>query len=261
MKDILIKGIILSTLASSILNAAIVIEPKSINEVKTTEVKASISGYLNQGNTDSNHIQAGIYTQFGNGKTYKNLVIFSYDYGEANKEKNANKLLLHLRHTHKLYQETDIELFVQDEFNEFQNQKYRFLSGANLRHRLSYFDRLFIGAGLMYSEVAPQTEGNADITRKKVKINTYMAYEKKINKTLTFNMLLFFQPTLYNFNTENFKVDIEDFRLSSYANFETKITKELSFTTGLNYFYHSKPFEGIEKDDLKLTVGINYKFK
>lgn len=261
MKDILIKGIILSTLVSNILNAAIIIEPKSINEVKKAEVKASLSGYLNQGNTDSNHIQAGIYTQFGDGEYYKNLIIFSYDYGEANKEKNANKLLLHLRHTHKLSGNYDIELFVQDEFNEFQNQKYRFLSGANLRYRLQYFDRLFLGAGLMYSEVAPQTENILDTTRKKLKINTYLAYTKEVNKTLTFNMLLFYQPTLYNFNTEVLKVDIEDFRLSSYANFETKITKELSFTTGLNYFYHSKPFEGIEKDDLKLTVGINYKFK
>jgi len=254
--------IVLSTLTLvSLSQAAIVIEPKSIDEIKKTEVKASLTGYLNKGNTDSNHIQTGIYTQFGDAETYKNLVILSYEYGEANKEKNSNKLLLHLRHTHKLYDNMDVELFVQDEFNEFQNQQYRFLSGVNLRERLMSFDRLFVGFGVMYSEVMPQEETILDVKRQKIKLNTYMAYEKKLNDNLKFNMLLFFQPTVYNLDTETLKIDLDDYRFSSYLNLETKITDELNFVTGLNYFYHTKPFSGIEKEDLKVSFGINYKFK
>ena len=253
------KKIILSIMTSVSLFANIVIKPQSVNEITKPEYKLSLTGTLQQGNTEKESIGSGIKIVFGDGETYKHLFIGSYNYGISNNIEDTNKGLFHYRFTEVIKNNYDYEFFTQEEFNKFQNTKIRFLIGGNIRKRLLIAQRLFIGTGVMYSKVSPEDDSLTDVEKNKIKLNLYMFFTHKFNKFLSFNSLAFYQPTLYNLETdETFK--FKDFRFNTKNSIISKITEKLSFTTNLDYSYHSKPFEDIKKDDLKLTVGLELKF-
>lgn len=253
----MIKLLILSVISVS-LWSSITIKPQSVNEVKKTEIKLSLKGAFQKGNTEKENIVIGANMVAGDGENYKHLFIGSYSIGSSNEIEDTNKGLFHYRFTHLIGNDYDYEFFTQEEFNKFQNTKMRFLVGSNIRKRLPFAKRLFIGSGIMYSNVSPDEVTVIDLDKKKIKLNLYMSFNHKFSNSFELNSMLFYQPTVYNINTEK-SMQFNDYRLNSKNSFISKITKKLSFTTNFDYSYHSKPFLGIEKDDLKLTVGLELK--
>lgn len=185
------------------------------------------------------------------------MLIGAYSYGKSNDVKDIEKGLIHYRYTSNTYGDEDYELFVQEEFNEFQNTKQRFLVGGNFRERFPHFDRLFVGAGLFYENISPE-KNTQDHAREHIRYNLYTAFKHKFNENIAINGLIYFQPSIFDIKNSNW-VKLDDFRLTSKFTLVNKLTDYLNFNTNLNYSYISKPFIGIEKDDLKLTIGFSYK--
>ncbi len=255
------KKIILTLiLISANVFGAIVFVPKSVNEVDGLGGAVSIGGALSKGNTETEALSTEFGLVYGDGEDYKHLLFGSYTFGQSSDVKDTNKGIVHYRFTYHIKDNYDVELFAQDEFNEFQNTKMRFLLGSNLRKRVMYFERFFIGTGLFYSAVEPKTITPEDLKREKVKFNLYGIFNHDFNEMVSLSALVFYQPTLYNLDTQD-SVDFSDFRLSSRFSLVNKLTEAMNFTTNLTYDYHSSPFVGIKEEDLKLTVGLEYRFK
>ena len=217
-------------------------------------------GSIATGNTEKRTIIGEGLINYGDGENYKHLIISTYSYGESLDIKNTNKGLIHYRFTHYIENDYDYELFAQDEFNEFQNMKFRLLGGGNIRKRIRLFERVFLGSGLMYSFVKANDNNVLDKDRKKIKFNFYGIFSHKFNDLLSLNGLVFYQPTLYNIVDEK-SFDFNDYRLSSRFSLVSKISENFEFKVNLDYNYHSKPFNGVKPDDMKTTAGITFKIQ
>jgi len=251
MKKILVYLILI--FLSMDLNAAIRIEPKSINEVNGTAIDLGLNFLYSTGNTEKMVLGSQLKFQYGNSKTYKHLVLFSTSYGEVSDVTNTNKFMVHYRFVHSTpITDLEYELFAQDEYNEFQNLETRALSGINIKQRLRILNKLFLGGGLMYSYMVPTEINSKDEIKKRIKGNLFLFATHKFNKYASITYLGFYQPNIK---------EVSDFTTFNYLQFDSTITKEISFNINIQAHYNSTPYENVEKDDIKTTIGISYKIK
>ena len=254
----LLKILLITSIFSIAAQAFIIIKPKSIEEAKKTEVKISLGGEKSKGNENYQNMKVGAYVSFGNGETYKNLIIGSYKFQETNDIRSVNKGLVHYRHTRKASKNTDNEYFIQDEFDEFTNEKNRFLVGYNKRLQISLISKkTYLGNGILYSHILPLDTKN-DKKQVNARLNLYLISTVDVAEHTTLSGLVFYQPSLYNFETGE-SVDFTNFKVNSRVSLENKITKSLSIEIGAIYNYNSTPFTGIVKEDFKTSIEINYK--
>jgi len=225
--------------------------PLDIDSKKGTKVQLALSVNISKGNTDKESYQGSTDLRY-HSTDWTMFLLGAYTYGVVNGDKNTNKGLLHARLVHVFPVETlDYELFVQGEFNQFQNLKDRDLAGANLRTHIPLLTDFYIGAGALYEYIAPDTRTEADQVRKTYRVNTYISAREKFNENLTLNYLGYYQPAFG---------DINDFRITQTLQFSFKIVKEFSFKVEGVYRYNSRPYSGVLKEDWSMFSGLAYKF-
>ena len=206
------------------------------------------------GNSDS--AKASLNTQL-NWKAKKsiNLVILGYQYGENNGVSNVNKAFIHYRYIYQLTDTMDWELFGQLETNQFTRLSYRGLIGTGLRYLLvkSKVHTAFGGVGGFYSrEETDYTSGLTDGgVEEFARANFYLLSKYKINPTLNFSNVLYYQPRISR---------PSDYRALLETKFDFKINKELSFRLSLDIEHDSEPSQSIKKTDISYMTGLQYNF-
>jgi len=254
----LLKNIIAISIIVSTANAFVIISPKKIIDSKSLDLKSSLSGSYSQGNEQKKSISLSAYFNKGNGKNYKNLVIVSYNYEENLNLKSSNRGMFHYRYTRTLTKKIDSEYFIQDEFDEFTNQKNRFIGGYNLRYLLPIIsNNTFLGSGLFYSKIL-STNTNVDKDQENLRLNLYLISKKNISDTVSLNSLLFYQPSTYNIQNKK-TFDFSNYKMNARLSLENKITNNLSLEIGVIYKYNSVSFKNVLNEDLKTEVSLNYK--
>lgn len=184
-----------------------------------------------------------------------NLAVLGYQYGQSNNVKSVNKSFVHYRYIHQLNSSMDLELFTQLEQNEFTRLSYRGLLGAGLR--FSAFNtsnhHSFLGLGAFYSKerieyIAGLTD---DGIEKFTRANLYFLSKYKINSTLSFSNVLYYQPRLNKFS---------DFRALLESKFDVKISKNLSVRLSFDVLYDSEPSQSIKNTDVSYMSGLKFNF-
>ncbi len=232
------------------------IQPQVIGEKKGIDGEIALSASYSSGNNEESTIGTSVRGQY-DAERWLSFVIAAYKYGEANKDKNSEEGLLHLRYIHTTHYESyDWEIFAQTEFNPFQDLKERSLAGVGLRKRVdsefnSYFDKFYIGLGLMYTYREPDYITEVDKILERTKINSYISFKKTFSENLSVAYLGYYQPTVD---------DMSDFSSSQILQFVTPLADYINLSLDLVYKYNATPYSGIEKDDFDATLGLKYKF-
>ncbi len=234
-------------------SAFISLDPPVIGKQRGWNGEIAVSGQYSSGNSETASAGASAKAQY-NEERWLLYSIAAYAYGEADHEKNTNNGLLHLRFVHNINETPyDYELFVQTEFNEFQDVKMRNLAGANIRRNFSgYFDKCYIGLGLFYSYMEPDEISAVDPVYKRIKMNSYLSLVKNLNEHFSITYLGFYQP-----NVEQFS----DFRTFQVLQLSTSITDHMSISLDFSHKHNSTPYHQVEKNDFKSIISLKYKLK
>ena len=247
--------ILLHTFFLSVVSHAFVnLEPPVIGEKTGLTGEASIGARFNSGNSDTLALGASAKGQYDK-EDWLLYTIASYSYGESNDLIDTNDGLFHLRYVHEITNTAyDYELFVQTEFNEFQDIHSRNLAGANIRRDFSDlpFDKFYIGLGLFYSYMEPDIISDIDPIYKRIKLNSYISLVKKITHTFSITYLGYYQP-----NVE----DLSDYRIFQAVQFTTAITENTALSFDVIHKYNATPYHAIENTDIRSTINLKYKFK
>jgi len=247
------KTILSILLATSFSSAFISLDPPVIGGKKGLDGEVSLGGAYNSGNTDSAAANFSLKAEYSK-EVWMLYSIASYAYGEANGDKNKNNGLFHLRYIHHI-EETlyDYEIFGQTEFNEFQDVKVRNLAGANIRRKFEgFFDKCYVGIGLFYSYMEPDTISPVDPVYERVKLNTYLSLTKNMNEHFSITYLGFYQPNIEDFS---------DYRIFQILQLDTMLTDNLSLGFDFSYKYNATPYHQIEHTDTSSIISLKYKFK
>lgn len=248
-KKILSFSLLLSTCSYSFITIA----PPVIGEKEGLSSEISLGAKYSSGNTDSNSVGLAAKGEY-NEKEWLAYLIAAYSYGKSNDVKDTNDGLMHLRYVHNIADTAyDYEWFVQSEFNEFQGIQKRNLVGANIRKKLDLsFDTFYAGLGLFYSYMEPDTISSLNPIYRRTHMNSYVSFLKKINQNFSMTYLGYYQPNIEDFS---------DFRISQTLQFNTSITDNLILGLDIHHAYNATPYHDVEKNDIRSTVNLKYKFK
>lgn len=248
-KKILYLSVALTTLSYSFIN----IEPSVIGEKEGLDGEVSVGAKYNTGNSDTRSVGISAKGQYSE-KEWLAYLVSAYTYGESNGREDTNDGIFHLRYIHRMANTAyDYELFFQTEFNKFQDIKTRDLAGANIRRKLELsFDKFYVGLGLFYSYMEPDTVTPIDPIYKRTKINSYISFLKKINEHFSITYLGYYQP-----NVEDFS----DFTVSETLQINTLLTDALVLSFDILHTYNATPYHEIEKNDIRSTINLKYKLK
>ncbi|MEA1953000.1 MAG: DUF481 domain-containing protein [Campylobacterota bacterium] len=232
--------------------AFISLDPPVIGEKEGLDAEISLGAKYSSGNSDEKKMSLSVKGEY-HAKEWLLYLISSYTYGESNGNKDTNDGLFHLRYVHHILEtDYDYELFVQTEFNEFQEIKDRNLIGANIRKKLDLpFDKFYVGVGLFYSYMEPDIISKENPVHKRTKINSYISFVKKINQHFSLTYLGFYQPTLDN---------ISDYRIFQVLQLNTSLSKTLTLSFDINHKYNATPYHDVEKEDIRSSINLKYKF-
>ncbi|MCW8822429.1 MAG: DUF481 domain-containing protein [Sulfurovum sp.] len=249
LKKLLIFSLISTSLSYGFIN----VEPPVIGEKEGLSGETSIGAKYSSGNSDSSSVGLAGKAEY-NEKEWLMYLIASYAYGESNDIKDTDDGMVHFRYVHHIANTSyDYELFVQTEFNEFQSIKQRDIAGANIRRKFDLsFDKFYAGLGLFYSYMEPDTVSSLDPIYRRIRMNSYISFLKKINKNFSITYLGYYQP-----NVEDFS----DYRISQILQFNTSITDDIILGFDINHAYNATPYHEIEKNDIRSTINLRYKFK
>ncbi len=247
-KKILFITILITTFSHAFISLA----PPVVGEKEGYDGEVSLGAKFSSGNSDSSAIGMGLKGQYTQ-KEWLLYLIAAYDYGEANEHKNTNDGLIHLRYVHSIEESKyDYELFLQSEFNEFQSIKMRNLAGANIRRKLDYpFDKFYVGLGLFYSYMEPDTITDMDPIYKQTKVNSYISFSHNITESFSVTYLGFYQVSID---------DMSDLRVFQVLQLNTKLTENLTLGFDIKHEYNKTPYFTIDKNDIHSTINLKYKF-
>ena len=229
------------------------LDPPVIGEKEGLNAEVSLGAKYNSGNSDT--VSLGIS---GKGEYSKEewllYLIAAYSYGESNGDKDTNDGIFHLRYIHAIADTPyDYEIYAQTEFNEFQDVKERSLGGAGIRRKMDLpFDKFYVGLGLFYSYMEPDTITPIDPIYRRIKMDSYISFLKKINENFSITYLGYYQP-----NVEDFS----DFRIFQILQLTTSLTEHMALSFDILHKYNSTPYHEIEKNDIRSTINLKYQFK
>ena len=238
------------------------------------QVRASLS--LNRGNRQ-NDIFSG---SFRNSFVYKRHLFFgtaNYVFGQTRRSDGSTDVFRRIGFLYGKYNYAidndsvsrwNLEVFGQNEINEFIRLQNRNLGGVGLRFDVIEVPQkisLSLGSSIMY-EFEQVKEDEADLTYPSQtnfwRWSNYMSFTYTVNqKSRTFlSLVAYLQPAFYDINNERAFNLTENYRFLMNVNLKTSITKLLSFGMSLNYRHASFIQSFLVKDDLFLRSNLTLNF-
>lgn len=156
----------------------------------------------------------------------------------------------HLRYNRQLKPKVLIgEAFAQYQYNGAQNIDYRFLAGLGPRLRIIDRDSLSFFAGPLFMYEQEQLTDSIKTT--KFRNSTYISISAILSKSITWNMVSYYQPNLE---------DLEDFRFIGETSMKFRINEFLAYKVLFEIHYSSRPASGIQKLDYALENALSVSF-
>ena len=177
----------------------------------------------------------------------------SVAYGEVNDVEDEDEQMLHLRHVqHQAFGDWRWETFAQVESDDFADLGQRDLLGGGVSRLLTRDKRwrvlTFLGAMREREEHLTDSAQNRSETRASLSLQG--KYTSAHGWTL--DGVSYWQP--------NANGEAADRRVTGELALSFPLSQRLSFTSGYLYRYNGRPFEGVGRENRKLTSGLNFKF-
>jgi putative salt-induced outer membrane protein YdiY len=160
----------------------------------------------------------------------------------------VNNGFFHLRGMFVLPNNSVIEAFLQNEFDEFLHLKSRYLLGSGIRrlHKSSESFTAYYGLGAMLEE-----EIMSDLYEQSViRISGYYSLKYLKKNRYTVSSVTYFQPRIGFFT---------DIRIFHQTTFNVVINSLIDFVSTIETRYDSKPRSGLKSSDFLLKQGIQIK--
>lgn len=187
-------------------------------------------------------------------KSYKDILLFlaNYEFSNSNKLKLSNSAFIHVRYNRKLTKLIRWEIYNQLQYNQLLNLYSRYIAGTGLRMKISNHKsfKSYIGLSSFYEYEETLEEKRTyknDFRMSNYLVLSYKFLKEKGELTST----TYFQP-LYS--------DLKDFRITNQSQIVLNFTKNISFTTTINYFFDRIPPVGIDKETFSFENGLRLTF-
>lgn len=159
----------------------------------------------------------------------------------------------HLRYNLNINARITGEAFLQSQFNEVQEVRFRQLAGVGPRFSIVQKDSLQLFFGLLYMYEYEETSGEAEIVyNRDHRLSNYLSLGFQPTPYLSVNHVSYFQPNLRDFNN--------DFRISSETTLDIQLSAKLSLRTYFQLVYDEKPPIGVPRTMYSLTNGLSWLF-
>lgn len=192
-------------------------------------------------------------------KAEDSLIVFigDYSYSETNSVRDEDELFAHLRwvELNQFGANTDSELFVQYQYDDFADLSRRELIGGNVRYRFeqqSEYDdtQVILGVGAFYElEVSEATDLEDSLIR--ANIYTRFVYDNKGTYPYSLYASAYFQPALE---------DISDLRALIVGGVKFPILERVAVAFEIEITHNETPFIDIEKTDIDYGITLSYEF-
>ncbi len=232
----------------------------NLDEIHSRDVERGLNGALginfsgSKGNSDETNTQLSAQLQRGT-ETYRDILMVSYHYGEANGQLNNDNAFIHLRHIQKMDAVFSWEIFTQLQNDRFARLSLRTLVGGGLRYKWAETDnRIILGAGAFYERERIDNT-SLQVNEKREHRNGRGNFYAIISHTLNLQSRLF--GTLY---VQPRFGDTTDYRLLLQSGVKVNVAKSLALVIGLDAAYDNKPPLSVEKYDINYRSGLEYTF-
>lgn len=179
------------------------------------------------------------------------LFINNLDFREANSRKLISRNSQHLRYNYRFHPKVALEAFFQSQQDEIAAIRFRGLTGAGVRFKLSKSEKykFYLGTLVMYEY--EKLNSSVEEINKDWRSSSYFSWSLFPKKNISIVSTTYYQP----------RFDLlSDFRISSQTTLALGIFKNLAFTTNFTYQYDELPAIGIPKEQYRLTNGLMYTF-
>ncbi len=186
-------------------------------------------------------------------KTLKSLYLFLIDYNllEGNGQTLNNNLFYHLRYNYKINKWLRWEAFTQLQQNNVTGIKLRWLAGAGPRFKLAGSKKISLYAAIAAIFEYEKEKTDPVIYHRNVRSSNYLSLTYKPSENAELIGTVFYQPLISN---------LDDYRILNEIRIKFKFAKHLSFTTGWDYLYDSKPAANTPKLNYSISNGIEFSF-
>jgi putative salt-induced outer membrane protein YdiY len=213
---------------------------------------------LKKGNTEYNALNGAARIDYS-GKKVNYFLVGNIEAKTASNQRIQNQGFAHLRTMWKLNPKTNWEFFLQRQYDQFIDLKFRNLAGTAIKYR--FFEKqslrdtassldLNISTGIMYEHENYNVEPT-NIDKRLLRSTSFISFDWMKKERLNFTGVIYYQPALTNF---------KDFRVSAETNLEFSIVEKLFFTFQLAYKYNNIPVTDVKRYDLSLENGLRFEF-
>lgn len=180
------------------------------------------------------------------------LVLGNYNLASSNNSTINNAGFGHLRYNYKFNKWFRWEAYTQLQFNELLSLRYRFLTGTGARFKLNHGEtvKTYIGISSFYEH--EQIQDVQQTINSDLRMSNYFVISIKFPKKRgEFTSTTYYQPLFRQFS---------DYRLTNQSLIQFNITKQLSFTTSVNYFFDFNPPVDVKPSTFSLNNGLRWTF-
>jgi putative salt-induced outer membrane protein YdiY len=253
MKKIL-KCIMCLVFAVSTALAVEDIAPEEVGEDPGISGNVSISYSTKTGNTEKDEYDVSGKLKYDSNRNYLAFIQGTYEKTVSSDVTTEDERLTHARYIHRLNSKNLYgEGFLQYYENSFQGIDYRWLAGGNLRWRFFSsrdWGKIYLGVGAFQEELNYTDEFSEEDTTM-TRLNSYLAYTRKLTEKTEFSLIGYFQPA-YD--------EVNDYYSSITAELSIHVVSDLYVNLVYEFEYDSRPPEGIAKEDREFTTSLVWKF-
>lgn len=190
----------------------------------------------------------------GKSKNLKHIVLAlgNYHLASSNNSTINNAGFGHLRYNYKWNKWLRWEAYTQVQFNELLSLRYRFLTGTGARFKLNHGETIktYLGVSAFYEH--EEIQDIQETINTDVRMSNYFVVSIKFpNKRGEITSTTYYQPLFRALN---------DFRITNQSLIQLNITKQLAFTTAVNYFFDANPPVDVQPSTFSLSNGLRFTF-
>lgn len=211
---------------------------------------------IKSGNTEYTAIKGGGRIDL-TGHAIDYFLVGNIEAKTADNERIQNLGFIHTRAMWSFVEKATWEGFVQRQYDEFVDLKYRNLYGTAVKYRFfeakslkdttSILD-LNISTGVMYEQEKYNLEPT-NVRKNVWRSTNFISFDWSKHKRLSFTGVIYYQPAYNNFN---------DFRVAAETTLEFSIVKKVFFTFQFSYKYNNLPVTNVKPYDLSLENGLRF---
>ena len=177
------------------------------------------------------------------------LLKTSTEFFAQNRISIINRGFEHLRYSLEIIDTLKWESFIQHQFDEFRNVKFRGLAGTGLAlsYEIGSSLTFAIAAAYMFEYEVEQATETLQAKESNHRLSSYIQAQWWLTDTMTLGLITFYQPRLDNF---------ADIRCLGESSFTIRGNEWLSMQLTFSLGYDTQPFVGVEKMDTTTKTSL-----